>query len=73
LIATGAVQIKAPVTVKINGEPAEVLYKGAAPGIVNGFLQINAKVPAGLSRGPASLVVTIGEASSQAGVTVFIK
>jgi len=27
------------------GEPAEVLYAGAAPGLVSGVIQINARIP----------------------------
>lgn len=34
-----------PVSVKVNGASAEVLYAGAAPGLVSGVLQVNARFP----------------------------
>lgn len=62
------------VTVQIGGQNAEVSYAGAAPGEPAGVLQVNAKIPAGVPRGaPAPVVITIGTASSQSGVTVAIK
>jgi uncharacterized protein (TIGR03437 family) len=61
-----------PVTVTIGGIDANVLYSGAAPGLVAGVLQINAVVPAGL-QGTQAVVVTIGGKSSAAGVTVALK
>lgn len=36
-----------PVEVSIDGQPAEVLYAGSAPGLVAGVLQINARLPTG--------------------------
>jgi uncharacterized protein (TIGR03437 family) len=36
-----------PVSVSIYGLPAQVIYAGAAPGLVAGVLQINVVVPAG--------------------------
>jgi uncharacterized protein (TIGR03437 family) len=65
---------KLPVTVKIGGLEAEVLYAGAAPGQVVGLLQVNARVPAGAPSGSAvPVVLTIGAASSQPGVTLAVK
>ncbi len=62
------------VTVQIGGQNADVLYAGAAPGQPAGLLQVNARVPANVARGSAAPVaVTVGNASSQAGVTVAIK
>ncbi len=66
-------QPKLPVMVTIGGLPAEVLYQGGAPGIVAGGLQINVRVPAGLTTSTAEVVVTIGSKSSQAGVTLAVK
>jgi uncharacterized protein (TIGR03437 family) len=63
-----------PVSVTIGGTPAEVAYAGSAPGNVVGLLQINVKVPPGAPSGNAvPVVVTIGGASSQAGVTLAIR
>ena len=38
----------APVTLLIDGQPADLLYAGSAPGLV-GLMQINARVPGGAS------------------------
>jgi uncharacterized protein (TIGR03437 family) len=52
---------------------ADILYVGAAPGLVAGALQIDALVPDGLAAGAASLFVSIGGIDSQTGITVAIK
>jgi uncharacterized protein (TIGR03437 family) len=63
-----------PVTVEINGEMAEVTYAGGAPGEVAGMLQVNARIPANVPSGMAvPVTITVGAATSQAGVTVAIK
>jgi uncharacterized protein (TIGR03437 family) len=49
--------------VQIGGMQAEVQYAGAAPGLIDGVVQINARVPVGVS-GAAVLVVTVGGISS---------
>ncbi len=62
-----------PVSVRIGGSEAEVLYAGAAPGLVSGVVQINAKIPDGAEAGLAvPVTVTVGAAASQAGVTLAI-
>jgi uncharacterized protein (TIGR03437 family) len=61
------------VTVSIGNEDAEVLYAGAAPGLISGMLQINARVPADLSSGFASVVVRVGGAASQGGVSLAVR
>lgn len=61
-----------PVTVRIGGKDAEVLYAGAAPGLVAGVFQINVKVPEGLTAGPQPVVVQVGTASSSPDVTVSV-
>jgi len=61
-----------PVTVTIGGAPAQVDYKGAAPGLIAGLIQINATVPSGLTPGPVPVVVQIGMAPSQNNLTVFV-
>jgi len=61
------------VVVTIGGEPATVLFAGAAPGYP-GLMQVNAGVPADLaSAGDVAVVVSIGAASSQGGVTIAVK
>jgi uncharacterized protein (TIGR03437 family) len=63
-----------PVTAYVGGQPAEVLYAGAAPGLIAGVTQINVRLPAGLARNlnePLSLSVA-GLPAVQ-GVTVAIR
>lgn len=61
------------VAVTIGGLPAQINYAGAAPGLISGLVQINAKVPAGVTPGPSVPVqVTIGNASSQAAITLAV-
>jgi uncharacterized protein (TIGR03437 family) len=62
------------VSVVIGGQPADVLYAGAAPGQVAGVMQVNVRVPEGVLRGiGASLVFTVGDASGPAGSIVSIR
>ena len=62
------------VRVRIGGLESEVLYAGSAPFLVSGAMQVNAKVPAGVTPGlsvPIELIV--GETSSAAGVTLAVR
>jgi uncharacterized protein (TIGR03437 family) len=60
------------VSVTMGGANAQILYAGAAPGLVAGLLQINVRVPSGLPSS-AALLLNIGGASSQEGCTIAIK
>ncbi len=61
-------------TVTIGGQSAVVLAAQAPPGSVPGLIQINAVVPATLQAGQAlPVVVTVGSASSQTGLTMAVK
>jgi uncharacterized protein (TIGR03437 family) len=63
-----------PVSAHIAGLVAQVLYAGAAPELVAGVLQVNCVIPADAPSGPAvPIVLTVGPASSQAGVTLSVK
>ena len=62
-----------PVSATIDGRAAEVLYYGAAPGLVAGVLQVNVKVPADAASGDVPVVVKVGSASSQPGLTVALR
>jgi trimeric autotransporter adhesin len=62
-----------PVAALVNGQPASVVFWGEAPGIVSGIMQVNLIIPPGTPSGPASLVIKVGSASSQAGVTVAVQ
>ena len=62
------------VAVRIGGAPAQVLYQGAAPGIVQGVLQINAVVPTGITPGDTvPIELTIAGVTSPAGVTLAVR
>jgi uncharacterized protein (TIGR03437 family) len=60
-----------PLSVTIDGLPAQVIYAGAAPGMVAGVLQINVVVPAGVYAATFNqIVVTVGEYASPDAVTL---
>jgi len=62
-----------PVTVTIGGVLANVLYTGEAPGFVGLFL-VNARVPASLkTTGLVPVVLRVGTAASQDGVTIAVR
>lgn len=63
-----------PVTVTIGGVEADAItYAGGAPGAVAGLTQINATVPESVTPGDAlPLVIGIGVAQSQSGVTIAV-
>jgi uncharacterized protein (TIGR03437 family) len=62
------------VSVQIGGLSAEVQYAGAAPALVAGVLQVNCVVPPNsLSGSIVPIVITVGQASSQPGVTLAIR
>ena len=63
----------ASVSATIGGETASVKYDGAAPGFVAGVFQINVKIPKDAASGDLPVLVTIGNAASQAGVTVAVR
>jgi len=60
-------------SVLIGGMPANVLYIGAAPGLVAGAVQVNAQIPAGVASGALPVVLTIGLNNSQTGITVAVQ
>jgi uncharacterized protein (TIGR03437 family) len=63
-----------PLAVTIGGRPAEVLYAGGAPGLVAGVIQVNARVPADLAAsGEVPVVLQVGGAASQPGVTLAVR
>jgi uncharacterized protein (TIGR03437 family) len=61
-----------PVTVTIGGKAAATNYAGAAPGSVEGVMQVNAQIPSGLAAGNVAVVVQVGTSSTQPGVTVAV-
>jgi beta-glucosidase len=62
------------VTATIGGVNANVQYAGGVPGAVAGILQVDLQAPATLtSGGAAAVVLNIGGATSQAGVTMWVE
>jgi uncharacterized protein (TIGR03437 family) len=61
-----------PVKVTIGGQNGEILYAGAAPGMA-AVMQVNVRVPAGIKTGSVPVVLTVGTASSQPGVTLAVQ
>jgi len=71
--ATGQGSSTGAITLTIGGYQAQLWYAGPAPGFP-GLMQINAQIPSGfLAPGIQPVVLAIGGASSQAGVTVAIQ
>jgi len=62
-----------PVSVRIGGVTARVLYAGAAPGLVSGVLQVNVQVSAVTPGNAVPVVLRVGEAESPAQVTMAVK
>ena len=73
LFATGQGQDTSAASLTIAGYSAALQYAGPAPGFP-GLMQINAQIPGGfLPPGILPLVLSIGTATSQAGVTIAVK
>jgi uncharacterized protein (TIGR03437 family) len=73
-VATTTARPLAPVTVRIGGREAQVVYAGAAPGLIGGAAQINAVIPADAPTGPnVPVEIQAGSSSSQANVTVSVR
>jgi len=72
--ASGAANLATqPVTATIGGVAAKVVYAGTAPGLVNGAMQVDLQIPTGLAPGPQPVVITVGTAVSQRGITVAVQ
>jgi uncharacterized protein (TIGR03437 family) len=69
VVFTGAYPTTNPVTVSLDGSPAEVLWSGL---IGPGLYQINIRIPASLSDGDKTVVATVGGVSSQSGAKLKI-
>jgi trimeric autotransporter adhesin len=61
-----------PVSVAIGGKNATIDYVGGSPGTLQGIMQVNATLPAGLPAGNASVIVQVGSSASQGGVTIAV-
>jgi len=74
--AINAVPLPRPVgevKVTIGGQNATFNFAGGAPGSVQGVIQVNALIPAGITVGNAvPVVVQVGTSNSQPGVTLAV-
>ncbi|MGD1092728.1 MAG: hypothetical protein ABSB35_12160 [Bryobacteraceae bacterium] len=72
LYGTGEGVSGAPISVQIGGYPSDVLYAGPVAGFP-GLLQVNARIPAGyIAPGNLAVTITVGQVSSQPGVTIAV-
>jgi uncharacterized protein (TIGR03437 family) len=65
-----------PIAITVAGQPTTYQFAGEAPGLVSGVMQLNVVIPAAstlTTTGSVPLLVAIGSATSQGGVTVYIK
>jgi uncharacterized protein (TIGR03437 family) len=62
-----------PSSVQVAGASADILYAGSAPGLIAGAIQINVRLPGQLPAGNVPIVLSIGNSSSQAGVTIAVR
>lgn len=62
-----------PVTARIGGRTAQVLYAGSASQLVSGVFQANILVPEDVEPGAAALEIQAGSATSPAGVTIAVR
>jgi uncharacterized protein (TIGR03437 family) len=58
------------VSVMIGGQPATILYAGAAPGQVAGLMQVNASIPQNAPTGSVPVLILCGGVASQGGITI---
>lgn len=79
LFATGLGAVSSPantvsgsVQVNIGGQPATVDFAGMAPGFV-GLYQINARVPAGIPAGEATVAISVDGILSTGSATVAVR
>jgi len=64
----------AQVSVLVDGQITEVVYAGAAPGLVAGALQVNIRLPQQVRTGSAiGILLKVGRFTSQPGVTMAIR
>ncbi len=60
-------------TATIGGQNANVEFIGAAPGLVTGVVQVNLRIPAGVSGNALPLVITINGVSTTVGPTIAVQ
>jgi uncharacterized protein (TIGR03437 family) len=73
LVAAGPANLLETPVVQIGGVNAQVIYAGAAPGEVDGVVQLNVLIPVSLTPGGAlPVVISIGGLSSQTSATIAV-
>ena len=72
-LAEDATNLVSPLQVEIDGQAAEILYAGQAPGQVLGLTQVNARVPTGVRSGAIPVVVRSGGFGSAGNVTIEVQ
>jgi uncharacterized protein (TIGR03437 family) len=60
------------VTATVNGQPADVLYAGTAPGLVAGVNQVNVRIPMATPSGNMRIAIFVGTEPSPAGSTANV-
>jgi uncharacterized protein (TIGR03437 family) len=60
-----------PVTATVGGQPAQILYAGAAPDFVAGVLQVDIQIPAGVT-GTVPLQLFVGTTGTPSGLTIRV-
>lgn len=70
-----SVRVAAPVTALLGSfDSGEVLYAGAAPGLVHGVVQLNVRISTSAPVGPATPIrIRVGDAISPGGATIAIR
>jgi len=59
--------------VEIGGEIADLLSAGNAPGIVEGLIQLNARLPLSLREGANEIRLAVGVNRSPSGVSIWVR
>ncbi|HLG97048.1 MAG TPA: IPT/TIG domain-containing protein [Bryobacteraceae bacterium] len=63
-----------PVTVLVDGMPADVLYAGGAPGMVAGIFQLNVRIPATVVPDyEVPVNIKVGQSSSPTTITMAVR
>jgi uncharacterized protein (TIGR03437 family) len=65
--------LRTSVSARIAGLPADVLYAGAAPGLVAGVFQVNVRIPSDAVPGVAPVLLMVGGFPTQSGVTLALR
>ena len=71
--ADGLMRLAGTVTATLGGVPLAVLYAGEAPGWTPGLQQIDVMIPASATPGAGLLVLRVGTAQTQDGVTLMVR